>query len=165
MAHQSLHLLIQSIAGAVAEAQDKIQRFQVSTVREYFDDDNRPVCIEMRLPSTAPDALHGEERVVRVPLLSLVGPRLLAVKDMEVAFDVGLTADQSEAPESVPAAADAPGDQPSAWPREPHTILNVDLGARRNGEGGPLAHVTLKVETQPCSEGMARLLQNLNQYI
>ena len=57
MANQSLHLLIQSIAGAVAEAQDKIQRFQVSTVRQYFDEDNRPVSVEVRVTSTSPDAM------------------------------------------------------------------------------------------------------------
>jgi len=167
MAKQSLHLLIHSIAGAVAEAQDKIQRFQISTVRQYFDEDNRPVSIDVRLPSLSPDASAGEERLVRVPLLSLVGPRLLAVKDMEISFEVGLSAeigstDNGGGPESstLPAAENT-----TAWPTSVHTPLNVDLGVRRNGEGGPLAHVTLRVETQPCSEGMARLVQNLDQQI
>lgn len=158
MANQSLHHLIQSIAGAVAEAQDKIQRFQVSTVRQYFDADNRPISIDVRLPSHSPEAKDGEERVVRVPLLSLVGARLMSVKDMEISFEVGLNADD-------PSVAAASGDDDSGWPSESHTPLNVDLGVRRNGEGGPLARVTLKVETQPPSEGMARLLQNLDKLI
>ncbi|MCE0916996.1 MULTISPECIES: DUF2589 domain-containing protein [unclassified Pseudomonas] len=162
MANQSLHHLIQSIAGAVAEAQDKIQRFQVSTVRQYFDEDNRPVSIDVRLPSHSPEAKEGEERVVRVPLLSLVGARLMAVKDMEISFEVGLNADDGSAANVGPATA---GDDDSGWPSETHKALNVDLGVRRNGEGGPLARVTLKVETQPPSEGMARLLQNLDKLI
>lgn len=168
MANQSLHLLIQSIAGAVAEAQDQIQRFQVSTVRQYFDEDSRPVSIDVRLPSSSPDASAGEERLLRVPLLSLVGLRLLAVKDMEISFDVGLCADHGEASCASPAMPAATGPTPehaAAWPTAAHTPLNVDLGVRRNGEGGPLAHVTLRVETQPCSEGMARLVQNLEQLI
>lgn len=158
MANQSLHHLIQSIAGAVAEAQDKIQRFQVSTVRQYFDEDNRPISIDVRLPSHSPEAKEGEERVVRVPLLSLVGARLMSVKDMEISFEVGLNADDGT-------TAAASGDDGSGWPNESHPPLNVDLGVRRNGEGGPLARVTLKVETQPPSEGMARLLQNLDKLI
>ncbi|MDU9402743.1 DUF2589 domain-containing protein [Pseudomonas sp. zfem004] len=158
MANQSLHHLIQSIAGAVAEAQDKIQRFQVSTVRQYFDEDNRPISIDVRLPSHSPEAKDGEERVVRVPLLSLVGARLMSVKDMEISFEVGLNADDGT-------VAAAPGDDGSGWPSESHTPLNVDMGVRRNGEGGPLARVTLKVETQPPSEGMARLLQHLDKLI
>ncbi|MGI4837939.1 MAG: DUF2589 domain-containing protein [Janthinobacterium lividum] len=173
MANQALHLLIQSIAGAVAEAQDKMQRVQVSTVRQYFDDDNRPVSIEVRLPSSSPDACPGEERLVRVPLLSLIGPRLLAVKDMEISFDVGLCADNGGDDSASPAvpvaksttAQNATDESAAAWPIAAHTPLNVDLGVRRNGEGGPLAHVTLRVETQPCSEGMARLVQNLDQLI
>lgn len=162
MANQSLHHLIQSIAGAVAEAQDKIQRFQVSTVRQYFDEDNRPVSVDVRLPSSSPDAKVGEERVVRVPLLSLVGARLMAVKNMEISFEVGLGSDDAGL---VHAGPDGAGDDGSGWPSETHKALNVDLGVRRNGESGPLARVTLNVETQPPSEGMARLLQNLDKLI
>ena len=163
MANLSLHLLIQSIAGAVAEAQDKIQRFQVATVSKYFDEDNRPVSVDVRLPSTSPNASEGDERVVRVPLLSLVGARLLAVKDMEISFEVGLNGQEDEveaAPQSSPEDDDS-----SPWPDESHKALGVDLGARRSGEGGPLARVTLRVETQPPCEGMARLIQNLDKLI
>lgn len=162
MAKQSLNQLIQSIAGAVAEAQAKIQRFQVSTVRQYFDQDNRPISVDVRLPSHAHDAQEGEERLVRVPLLSLVGSRLLGVKDMEISFEVGLNADSGAAATTPPATADA---KASPWPTETHKPLNVDMGVRRNGEGGPLARVTLRVETQPPSEGMARLIQNLDKLI
>jgi hypothetical protein len=162
VANQSLHHLIHSIAGAVAEAQDKIQRFQISTVRKYFDEDNRPVSIDVRLPSQDADAEQGDERLVRVPLLSLVGSRLLAVKDMEISFEVGLHAEETLAPAEQPAAED---EQAANWPTGTHKPLSVDLGVRRNGEGGPLARVTLRVETQPSSEGMARLVQNLDKLI
>jgi len=159
LANQSFQQLIQSIAGAVAEAQDKIQRLQMSTVRQYFDEDNRPVCIDVRLP--VPSTVAGEERLVRVPLLSLVGARLLAVKDMEIAFEVGLNAQTSSTPsETCAQSLDEQG-----WPTECHKPLSVDLGVRRTGEGGPLARVTLRVETQPASEGMARLVQNLDKLI
>lgn len=154
MANLSLHHLIQSIAGAVAEAQDKIQRYQISSVRQYFDSDNRPVSVDVRLPSMAHDAQEGDERLVRVPLLSLVGPRLLAVKDMEISFDVGLgpqqepgkpvsagaapadpsASDPSASDPSAPdqAAADAGSDAAgAAWPTDTHTPLSVDMGASR----------------------------------
>ncbi|MDR6679862.1 DUF2589 domain-containing protein [Pseudomonas oryzihabitans] len=163
MANLSLHLLIQSIAGAVAEAQDKIQRFQVSTVSKYFDEDNRPVSVDVRLPSNSPNASEGDERIVRVPLLSLVGARLLAVKDMEISFEVGLNGQEDEVDATPPSSPE--DDALSSWPDETHKALGVDLGARRNGEGGPLARVTLRVETQPPCEGMARLIQNLDKLI
>ncbi|MFC3675463.1 DUF2589 domain-containing protein [Ferrovibrio xuzhouensis] len=203
VANLSLHHLIESIAGAVAAAQDKIQRFQISAVRQYFDDDNRPVSVDVRLPSLAHDAEEGDERLVRVPLLSLVGARLLAVKDLEISFDIGLgpmeDGPPAPPPSSPPAAADAAAaglsasgqaaaappaagqaaagqaatdpsagnDQGTAtqWPAETHKPLSVDFGASRNRDGGPMARITLRVESQPSSEGMARLIHHLDKSI
>lgn len=162
MANLSLHHLIESIAGAVADAQDKLHRFQISTIRQYFDSDNRPVSVDVRLPSLSPDAPEGEERMVRVPLLSLTDPRLLGIKDLEISFDVGLNGPE-EIAEVQPADGDAPADAQGAVRR--HKILNVDLAASRNRDAGATARVTLKVESQQPSEGMARLIQHLDKTI
>lgn len=165
MANLSLSHLIQSIAGAVVEAQDKIHRFQISSVRQYFDADNRPVSVDVRLPSLSQEAAAEEERLVRVPLLSLIGSRLLGIKDMEIAFDVGLTGQE----ELDLGNQDQPGADKSgkaAWTTtQQHKPLSVDLGARRNGGAGSTARVTLRVETQPPSDGMARLIQHLDKMI
>ena len=165
MANLSLNHLIQSIAGAVAEAQDKIQRFQISTVRQYFDKDNRPVSVDVRLPSLSQGATEGDERLVRVPLLALVGSRLLGVKDMEISFEIGLNGHEEPGPDAQPDQPAADQDGKAAWPTESHKPLSVDLGARRNGDAGALARVTLRVETQPPSDGMARLIQHLDKLI
>ncbi|HVJ33367.1 MAG TPA: DUF2589 domain-containing protein [Terriglobia bacterium] len=166
MANLSLSHLIQSIAGAVVEAQDRIHRFQISSVRQYFDTDNRPVSVDVRLPSLSQGAAADEERLVRVPLLSLIGSRLLGIKDMEIAFDVGLTGQEEldpGNPQNEP-AADRSGK--TAWTTiQQHKPLSVDLGARRNGGAGSTARVTLRVETQPPSDGMARLIQHLDKMI
>lgn len=165
MANLSLHHLIQSIAGAVAEAQDKIQRFQISTVRQYFDENNRPVSVDVRLPSLSQGATEEDERMVRVPLLSLVSPRLLGIKDVEISFEVALNG-QEEPPKGTPADQPSSGEgEPSAWPMESHQPLSVDLGARRNGDTGSMARLTLRVESQPPSEGMARLIQHLDKMV
>lgn len=166
MANLSLHHLIQSIAGAVAEAQDKIQRFQISTVRQYFDENNRPVSVDVRLPSLSQGATEEDERMVRVPLLSLIGPRLLGIKDVEITFEVALNG--QEEPLKGDQQPDQPSsgeDQPSAWPMESHQPLSVDLGARRNGDAGSMARLTLRVESQPPSDGMARLIQHLDKMV
>ncbi|MBC7950371.1 MAG: DUF2589 domain-containing protein [Rhodospirillaceae bacterium] len=167
MANLSLHHLIQSIAGAVAEAQDKIQRFQISTVRQYFDENNRPVSVDVRLPSLSQGATEEDERMVRVPLLSLVSPRLLGIKDVEISFEVALNGQeeplrQGDQPDPSASAGDG---EPTAWPMESHTPLSVDLGARRNGDAGSMARLTLRVESQPPSEGMARLIQHLDKMV
>lgn len=187
MATFSLHHLIQSIAGAVAEAQDKIHRYQISAISQYFDADNRPVGVDVRLPSLAHDAEEGEERIVRVPLLSLVGMKPLAVKDMEITFEVGLGApeaapkdvppkDEKDAPKSASgkdgedkpaevAAGDTKDDDSDAWPDDKHTPIGIDMGASKNRDSGPMARITLRVESQAPSEGMARLIHLLDKSI
>jgi len=187
VANLSLHHLISSIAGAVAEAQDKIHRYQISAIRDYFDSDNRPVSVDVRLPSMS----HGDdpdaEKLVRVPLLSLIGPRPLAVKDMEISFDVGLgTPEPSKdgAPRDTAkdaAAKDGPagtgakgGDvkddaaddaKDEDWPDDKHTPISIDMSASKHRDSGPMARITLRVESQPPSEGMARLIHHLDKSI
>ncbi|MDA8231197.1 MAG: DUF2589 domain-containing protein [Magnetospirillum sp.] len=157
----SLHDLIHAIAGAVAEAQEKIQRFQISTVRGYFDEYNRPVSVDIRLPSLSQGADADEERVVHVPLLSLAGPHLLAIKDVDVEFEIGLGGlTDAEAP---PAAGAESGQGTASG--DSHKVLGVDLNASPNRDGGPKARVTLKVEGREPSEGMARLIQQLDKLI
>lgn len=180
MASFSLHHLIQSIAGAVAEAQDKIHRYQISAISQYFDADNRPVGVDVRLPSLAHDAEEGEERVIRVPLLSLIGMKPLAVKDMEISFDVGLGTPEpsKDEPSKDAASKDAVKDGDKAtdgktdddardedWPDDRHTPIGVDMNASKHRDGGPMARITLRVESQPPSEGMARLIHLLDKSI
>jgi len=182
VANLGLHHLIQAIAGAVAEAQDKIHRFQISTVRQYFDENNRPVSVDVRLPDPHPDAEPGDERIVRVPLLSLVGPQLLSIKEAEVSFEVGLTgidADDTSPPAPPKAAAggdgntDPPdGDDAGAAPTTADwrgvglsKVLGVDMGGAKGKGPGATAKVTLKVESQVPSDGMTRLIQHLDKLI
>lgn len=157
MSGLTLNDLIQSISGAVAEAQNKIHRFQIGTVRRYFDENNRPVSVDVRLPSLSSGADAEEERVVHVPLLSLVGPQLLNIKDVEIQFDVGLNGltDVTE--------PDPSGDETVAG--TVRKTLSVDMGAPRDRGTGSMARVTLKVESQQPSDGMARLIQQLDKQI
>ncbi|MCW2240025.1 DUF2589 domain-containing protein [Azospirillum canadense] len=156
MSGLTLHDLIQSIAGAVADAQDKVQRFQIATVRQYFDENNRPVSVDVRLPSLDIDAEPEDERLVHVPLLSLVGPQLLNIKDVEIQFDVALNGLADKAP------SDGDGEGPVEGA---HKSLSVDMGAPRDRGAGSMARVTLKVESQEPSDGMARLIQHLDKQI
>jgi hypothetical protein len=172
----TLNELIQAIAGAVAEAQDKVQRFQISTVRRYFDEFNRPISVDVRLPSMSQDAEPGEERLVHVPLLSLVGPQLLKIKDVDVEFEVGLgsltqappgTADPSSevgTDATEPPPPDETGSDDAAAGSS-HKILGIDIGAPRNRGAGSTARVTIKVENQEPSDGMVRLIQHLDKLI
>lgn len=178
MAGLGLHHLIQAIAGAVAEAQDKIHKFQLKTVGDYFDENFRPRSVPIVLPNLSPNAEEGSERQVLVPLLTLVAPQLLGIKEVQIEFDVALTAvDDEDAAAgkrgekgSSASANGAEGSTAGAGPNTPdkwrggglERVLGVDVGGGRGQGSGALAKVTLKVESMQQSDGMARLIQTLN---
>jgi hypothetical protein len=163
----SLHDLIHALAGAVVEAQDKIQRFQITMVRRYFDEFDRPVGVDVRLPSMSLTPTEDDaERIVHVPLLSLSSPQLLGIKEVDIEFEVGLGTPDTPSPSATRNTVAAGDDDTSdAGSDELHKALGVDMGASRNRGTGGMARVTLKVERQEPSDGMARLIQHLDKLI
>lgn len=161
MAALSLKELIHAIAGAIVEAQDQIQRFQIATVQGYFDEDDRPRAVDIRIPSMSSSGESDEERTVHVPLLSLVGAHLLKIKEAAVEFEVGLGAaeDAHPAKDGTAEADDVAADT------NRHKELGVDMNASSKRSSGTMARVTLKVETMTPNDGMARLLQHLDKLI
>jgi Protein of unknown function (DUF2589) len=171
----SLHDLIEAIANAVIEAQDRIERHQISNVSRFFDQDDRPVSVALRLPNPSLQAAEGEDVVLRVPLLALVHSNLLKIKDVEVSFDVDLS-DFSvpEAPARLPGAEktgpDASGasavngnaSAEAAWDgKEPAKMLQVDMRSSVVRERGATARIVMRVEGQGPTEGMSRLVHHL----
>src|SRR4051812_29463822 len=95
----TLHDLIEGLANAVIEAQDRIERHQIGLISRYFDSDQRPVSVPIRLPSLSPrtvgpdgELVDPEDVFLNVPLLALVNMNLLRIKDFEVDFSLDLGA-------------------------------------------------------------------------
>lgn len=159
--HTTLNNLIEALAGAVIEAQDKIEQHQTAHLGDFFDEDNRPRSVVIRLPSMHPDALPGDEDLYRAPLLPLVSTNVLRIKDVEISFDAdlgGLTTHDDPDP-----ARDASPER--AWRRRgqaPRPHLNVDTGAAVAGGNGSI-HVVLRVEGSEPTDGAARLINHLAQ--
>jgi len=169
MAHQlSLNELVEALAGAIIEAQDRIERHQISNLAKYFDEDNRPLSVNIRLPSLHPQAEAGDEETYRAPYLALVSANLLKIKDVELSFDVDLVEIGEPAPGGAAAAAPPPsppakGSVQAAQARTPTRNVQVDMRAgflrRRAGS----VHVVLRVEGSEPAEGAARLVNHLVQ--
>jgi len=169
----TLHDLIEALANAVTEAQDKIERFQISNISRYFDENHRPVSVEVRVPSLSPYVEEGTEDILRIPLLALVGSVRLAIKDVEISMEIDLgdlTTVELPTPPAAPAGqAGAPPTPPGApaagWgPQEPRRAVIVDVRSPRVREHA-MAKVVLRVESQEPTEGLARLMLDLNQRI
>jgi len=164
----SMNELIEALAGAVIEAQDRIERHQISNLAGYFDADQRPRSLNIRLPSLHPQAQPGEEEMYRAPLLALVSANLLKIKDVELTFDVDLVEiteppEKAAAPAPVRPAGPGAGTAVPPEPPGPKRTAQVDLRAgflrRRAGS----VHVVLRVEGSEPAEGAARLINHLVQ--
>lgn len=159
---ESLDNLIEGLAGAVVEAQNRIETHQIKNFLSFFDRDSRPKTIDITLPSLHPDK-KDQDSYYRVPLLPLVSSSLLRIKEVEISFDTDLigiseTDEESEGqgkPEKL-----APGNE------APKKLKSINLDIRSGGafrKKTGTAHVVMKVEGRDISEGMARLLDRLLQ--
>ena len=165
-AQVSLNALIEALANAVIEAQDRIEQHQISNIRRYFDRDNRPVSVFVRMPSLHPNAKVGDETqpgddmLLRVPLLALVSSNPLRIKDVEISFD----ADIGEISEV--AAAEKPADQQKDWDSAAAAkAVQVDVRSGFLWPGRKTAHIVMRVEGAEPTEGMSRLMQHLLKLI
>ena len=142
----TFHELIEALANAVIEAQQRIEHHQVVSVKAHLDSKGHPKALDLYVPSLRLDAKENEEDLLRVPHLTLIKRSHLTIKEVEIDFDVDLV--EFGSPET-----DGEGEQKNA--------LSVDMFAGRAGKKGAAAHVKLRVEGQEPSEGTARLLDEL----
>jgi hypothetical protein len=153
-----LHDLIEALAGAVIEAQDRIEQHQIANLGSYFDADNRPRSVLIRLQSLSPDAHPGDEDLYRAPLLPLVACNPLKIKEVEITFDVDLGTVGDPLDAATPQAD-------SAWldPKRVRKTVNVQTTGNLLGRRKSTAHVVLRVEGGDATDGMARLMGHLTQ--
>ena len=155
----SLENLIEGLAGAVVEAQRRIEAYQIRNFLSYFDEHNRPLAMDIKVPSMHPEK-EGEDAVYRVPYLPLVASSLLHIKEVEISFDTDITglveANGEDASEADEGAAEVPG----AGKKK---SISLDIRGGGFGRKAGRAHVVLKVEGREPSEGMARVVDRLLQ--
>lgn len=156
----SLNTLIEAIAGAVVDAQDRIEQHQISHLSDFFDEDNRPKSVVIRMPSLHPQAGEEDEDLYRAPILPLVSTNVLRIKDVEITFD----ADIGPLVEGDPPEDDHPAEP--GWKGRPASArphLRVDPSAGGNDRRSGAVHVVLRVEGSEPTDGAARLMNHLAQ--
>ncbi|WP_036112676.1 MULTISPECIES: DUF2589 domain-containing protein [Luteibacter] len=159
-AQTSLNTLIEAIAGAVVDAQDRIEQHQISHLSEFFDEDNRPKSVVIRMPSLHPQAGEDDEDLYRAPILPLVSTNVLRIRDVEITFD----ADLGPLIEGDPPGDDAPhepGWKGVSAASRPH--LRVDPSVGGGDRRGGSVHVVLRVEGSEPTDGASRLMNHLAQ--
>lgn len=161
----SLENLIEGMAGAVVEAQRRIESHQIKNFLSYFDKHNRPKGIDILLPSLTPTldpkAPPPEDSQYFVPYLPLFASSMLQIKDVEISFDTDITGITDTAEEdATPSENVAEGDPDIVGARKKKSVgLDIRSGGSRKRAGR--AHVVLKVKGGEPSEGMARVIDRL----
>lgn len=159
---ESLDNLIEGLAGAVVEAQQRIEKHQIDNFLNYFDEDNRPKKIDLLMPSLHPEA-KGEDIRYRVPLLPLVASSLLRIKEVEISFDTDLVGVTEKTDDNVNSDAASQLEPENTTPKK---FRSVNLDMRGSGvfsKKTGSVHVVMKVEGHDISEAMARLVDRLIQ--
>ncbi|MDP9102427.1 MAG: DUF2589 domain-containing protein [Pseudomonadota bacterium] len=158
----TLRSLIQGIAGAIASAQQEVERQQILNLGGYFDKMLRPLLMSIRVPSLRHDAEPGEEEILDIPILTLVPHNPLRISEVQVEFDIELGGVEDDGALDMPPAVNAMGrDDTSPEPKVRRILTDAFNGA--SSAKGPKAHVVIKVRDAEVPEGLARLLTELNK--
>lgn len=160
----SLKRLIEALAGAVISAQDRIEKHQIANIGQYFDEKSRrPISVNVRLPDLSLEAEEDDEIEISIPLLALVGSSLLHIKDMNVEFDVDLSNLETEDSGKSDQTDFSDELQKQGWGGlGKSNSIGVDW---QSGRDKKMARLSIRVEAQEPTEGMARLIQRLNKLI
>lgn len=154
----SLNDLIEALSNAVIEAQDRIEQHQISNISRYFDEDNRPISVNVKLPSLDPNS-EEEDVNYRLPLLALVSNNPLRIKDVEISFDADIG-------EIGGSGESADSNAKKAWSEENAAkAVQVDMRSGLLRKDRKTAHVVLRVEGGDPTEGMSRLIHHLLKLI
>lgn len=125
MAPVALHGLVSALSGAVVQAQDNIEKYQLEQLGQFFDREGRPDSIQVMLPKLGVPKGEEDYTVLVVPRMALVQPTLLSISEFQISFDVELgdlggAADGGEPQPSPDGGADVagpPGNDVAAAPR------------------------------------------------
>lgn len=160
----TLRSLIQGIAGAIASAQQEIERQQILNLGAFFDQALRPLMMSLRLPSLRHGVDPGTEDLVDIPLLTLLPHNPLRISEAQVEFDIELggveDGGELDAPNAIQETDDA-HDRVAPQPKVRRILADAFNGAA--SAKGPKAHVMIKVRDAEVPEGLARLLTELNK--
>jgi hypothetical protein len=154
--------LVHAIAGAVIEAQQEIEKAQVTNLTSYLDRERRPLIVQMRVPSIRPEAAPGEEDIYQAPLLALTSHNSLRIKQVEVSFDIELGDLKEAAGKPASGKAEPKTDEIIAAQVKRELSVNPAVSATVKQQGTS-ARVVLTIEGVATPEGVSRIVTDLTR--
>jgi hypothetical protein len=160
-----LQALVHAIASAVTDAQQEVEKAHVANLVSYLDRENRPLTLQLRVPSIRPEAGLGEEDTYQAPLLALVPHSMLRIKQVEISFDIELgdLADAATAPKTksnAPTATKAADVLSAQLARNLNVNPVVSATVKQQGTS---AHVVVTIESVEQPDSVSRLVTDLTK--
>jgi hypothetical protein len=90
MSQQRFDHLLQAIHNAALKAQEITEEQHIMQIAKYFDEDGKPIIQEIQVPTLDPDDDPETMTTLKVPLLSLLPPSAIKIKELKLSFKVGL---------------------------------------------------------------------------
>jgi hypothetical protein len=158
-----LQALVHAIASAVNEAQQEVAKAQILNFFNYLDREQRPLTLQLRVPSIRPEAGPGEEDFYQAPLLALVPHSVLRIKQAEISFDIQLgdlskPVSTTKSKTGTPASLNAADALAARLSQSLNVNTAVSAAVTRQGTS---AHVVLTIEGADPSESVSRLVMEV----
>jgi hypothetical protein len=155
----SLEDIVRAIAQSIMQAQQLVEKEQVSNFSSFFTDDRQPTSIDIKLPALHSKANPDDMLHYRLPLLSLVPHNSLVISEAEIDLDLELGSfEESERDEPNDAFMNQTG---KAAPATKKPTLMVTPSSDSKSSSRSVAHVKLKLQSTDKTEGLARLLDDV----
>ena len=157
----SLERLVHAIASSIIQAQNLVEKAQLGNLRSYFNDDNTPISVEVKIPSLSHDINEKVYDAYHVPVVTLVPHGSLVIKNAKIEMDVEIgQLEQEEPPNGAyPNLDDIV--KHGKEPIRPRLEIKPESGGLAKKGSGNFAHVTLQLTQAETTEGMARLLNEI----
>jgi hypothetical protein len=155
----SLERLVHALSSSIIRAQNLVEKAQLANLRSFFDNNNIPISIDLKLPSMQHED-EGAKDTYRVPLAALVPHGSLVIKEAKIRMDVeiGSVTQDPEPPEGYPDLAEI---VKGTEPIRPKLIIDPEGGGVAKTKNGNTARITLTLSATENTEGLARLLNEV----
>ena len=147
----SLENVFQGIYKSIVEAQNTVEQHTVSEIKkDYFDKDGKPYMVAVQLPS----GTNGEMKTVNIPVVTLVPHNGMAIKEVEIEMEVGLSEGELEEINNS-----------DTTKKKPSKIVRFFTDLSRRNKGSKMAKIKVKFNGQDAPEGLARIKDSLVKII
>lgn len=154
----SLERLVHALSNSIIRAQNLVEKAQIANLRSYFDKENIPISLDLKLPSMQHEDMQD---TYRVPLAALVPHGSLVIKEAKVDLDVEIGGVTQDTPDPETGFPDLPDIVKGVEPIRPKLMIDPEAGGVAKSAHGNCAHITLTLSSTENTEGLARLLNEV----